>query len=101
MAQRPSGQESATDRAAAKATLVFPTPPGPVIVTSLPAESSSRIESINGQPGVVTLVDGIVHNVVTFDFTDSAIRAIYIVVNPDKLRHLGPVGDVTAMLGKD
>jgi hypothetical protein len=27
-----------------------------------------------------------VQNVVTFDFIDSAIRAIYIVVNPDKLR---------------
>jgi hypothetical protein len=28
----------------------------------------------------------VVRNVVTFDYTDSAIRAIYIVVNPDKLR---------------
>jgi len=51
-----------------------------------PVETSFRIESINGQPGIVTLVDGVVENVVTFDFADSAIRAIYIVVNPDKLR---------------
>ena len=51
-----------------------------------PAGTSFRIESINGQPGIVTLIDGVVQNVVTFDFTDSAIRAIYIVVNPDKLR---------------
>ncbi|MDF2762805.1 MAG: hypothetical protein K0S83_1539, partial [Thermomicrobiales bacterium] len=48
--------------------------------------TSFRIESINGQSGIVTLIDGVVQNVVTFDFTDSAIRAIYIVVNPDKLR---------------
>ena len=34
----------------------------------------------------MTLIDGAVQNVVTFEFTDSAIRAIYIVVNPDKLR---------------
>ena len=51
-----------------------------------PAETSFRIESINGQPGIVTLIGGVVQNVVTFDFTGSAIRAIYIVVNPDKLR---------------
>jgi RNA polymerase sigma-70 factor, ECF subfamily len=51
-----------------------------------PAGTSFRIESINGQSGIVTLIDGVVQNVVTFDFTDSAIRAIYIVVNPDKLR---------------
>jgi hypothetical protein len=44
------------------------------------------VEPINGQPGVVTLVDGVVRNVVTFDYTDSGIRTIYIVVNPDKLR---------------
>jgi RNA polymerase sigma-70 factor (ECF subfamily) len=51
-----------------------------------PAGTSFRIEPINGQPGIVTLVEGVVQNVVTFDFTDSAIKAIYIVVNPDKLR---------------
>lgn len=53
-----------------------------------PVGTSFRIEPINGQPGIVTLIDGAVQNVVTFDFADSAISAIYIVVNPDKL---GPV----------
>jgi RNA polymerase sigma-70 factor (ECF subfamily) len=51
-----------------------------------PAGTSFRSEPINGQPGIVTLVEGVVQNVVTFDFTDSAIKTIYIVVNPDKLR---------------
>src|SRR5215213_8261535 len=51
-----------------------------------PRGTRFRIEPINGQPGIVTLIDGVVQNVVTFDFTDSAIRTIYIVVNPDKLR---------------
>ena len=50
-----------------------------------PAGTSFRVEPINGEPGIVTLVDGAVRNVVTFDFADSAISAIYIVVNPDKL----------------
>jgi RNA polymerase sigma-70 factor, ECF subfamily len=51
-----------------------------------PAGTSFRIQPINGEPGIVTLVDGAVRNVVTFEFADSAINAIYIVVNPDKLR---------------
>jgi RNA polymerase sigma-70 factor (ECF subfamily) len=50
-----------------------------------PQGTSFRIESINGEPGIVTLINGAVQNVVTFDFADSAIRAVYIVVNPDKL----------------
>jgi len=55
------------------------------IVRLAPAGTSFRIEPINGEPGIVTLVDGAVRNVVTFDFADSAISAVYIVVNPDKL----------------
>jgi RNA polymerase sigma-70 factor (ECF subfamily) len=56
------------------------------LVRLAPAGLRFRIEPINGQPGIVTLVDGAVQNVVAFDFTDSAIRSIYIVANPDKLR---------------
>src|SRR5829696_5000957 len=58
------------------------------LVRLAPAKTSFHIDSINGQPGIVTLIDGVVQNVVTFDFTGSAIRTIYIVVNPDKLRHV-------------
>src|SRR5215203_1078680 len=61
-----------------------------------PEGTSFRIESINGEPGIVTLVNDAVRNVVTFDFTDSAIRAIYIVVNPDKL---GPVASALSGTG--
>jgi RNA polymerase sigma-70 factor (ECF subfamily) len=61
-----------------------------------PRGTSFRIEPINGQPGIVTLIDGAVQNVVTFDFADSAIRTIYIVVNPDKL---GPVASAISGAG--
>jgi RNA polymerase sigma-70 factor (ECF subfamily) len=61
-----------------------------------PAGTSFRIESINGQPGIVTLIDGEVRNVVTFEFADSAISGIYIVVNPDKL---GPVASALSGTG--
>jgi RNA polymerase sigma-70 factor (ECF subfamily) len=50
-----------------------------------PQRTTFRVEVINGQPGIVTLVDGAVVNVITFDFAESGIRNIYIVVNPDKL----------------
>jgi RNA polymerase sigma-70 factor (ECF subfamily) len=55
------------------------------IVRLAPAGTRFRIEPINGEPGIVTLIDGVVRNVVTFDFANSAISAVYIVVNPDKL----------------
>jgi RNA polymerase sigma-70 factor, ECF subfamily len=55
------------------------------VVRLAPAGTNFRIEPINGEPGIVTLIDGAVRNVVTFDFADSAISAVYIVVNPDKL----------------
>jgi RNA polymerase sigma-70 factor (ECF subfamily) len=61
-----------------------------------PEGTSFRTQMINGQPGIVTLVGGVVQNAVTFDFADSAIRAIYIVVNPDKL---GPVASALASTG--
>jgi RNA polymerase sigma-70 factor (ECF subfamily) len=50
-----------------------------------PAGTTYRIERVNGQPSVVTLFQGRVFNVITFDFTESGIRSIYIVLNPDKL----------------
>jgi RNA polymerase sigma-70 factor (ECF subfamily) len=61
------------------------------LVRLAPEGTSFRIEPINGQPGIVTLIDGAVRNVVTFDFADSAIRTIYIVVNPDKLRPVASI----------
>jgi RNA polymerase sigma-70 factor (ECF subfamily) len=56
------------------------------IVRLAPVGTTFRIEPINGQPGFVTLVDGVVHNVGAFDFAEDGIRTVYIVVNPDKLR---------------
>ncbi len=47
-----------------------------------------RIESINGQPGIVTLVGGAIFSVFTFDFAEDGIRGIYSVLNPDKLQQV-------------
>jgi RNA polymerase sigma-70 factor (ECF subfamily) len=54
---------------------------------------------VNGQPGVIFRDrDGKVINTWSIDIADGRIQAIRTVLNPDKLRHLGPVADATALL---
>lgn len=53
-----------------------------------PEGTRVSVDSINGQPGLITLVDGAIFNAITFDYSDDGIRSIYIVLNPDKLRPL-------------
>ena len=55
-----------------------------------PDDLEFRIESINGQPGIVTVWNGHIFNVTTFDITESGIGAIYVMVNPEKLQ---PIAD--------
>ncbi|MFN8594197.1 MAG: RNA polymerase sigma-70 factor [Thermomicrobiales bacterium] len=50
-----------------------------------PANTQLHIDTVNGQPGILTLVEGRIQNVVAFDFTETGIRSIFIVVNPEKL----------------
>ncbi|MCI0397621.1 MAG: RNA polymerase sigma-70 factor, partial [Chloroflexi bacterium] len=45
---------------------------------------------VNGRPGMVVYVDGRPFNTLSVEVSDGRIQAIYIVVNPDKLRHLPP-----------
>jgi RNA polymerase sigma-70 factor (ECF subfamily) len=54
---------------------------------------------VNGQPGA-TLVDrnDNIVNVFALDIVDGVIQTIRSVLNPDKLRHLGPLADVEGML---
>jgi RNA polymerase sigma-70 factor (ECF subfamily) len=49
----------------------------------------SRV-NINGSPGLVLRSGGQVHYTLSFEVADDRIQAIYIVCNPDKLRHLAP-----------
>jgi RNA polymerase sigma-70 factor (ECF subfamily) len=63
---------------------------------------SVRRKQINGRPGAV-LADpaGNVISVITLDIAEGRVLAVRGVVNPDKLRHLGPVADVNALLRRD
>jgi RNA polymerase sigma-70 factor (ECF subfamily) len=56
---------------------------------------------VNGQPGaVVRDPDGLLINVMALDIAEGRIQAVSSVVNPDKLRHLGPLADIPALLGR-
>jgi RNA polymerase sigma-70 factor (TIGR02957 family) len=67
--------------------------------TGLQARAKTERRQINGQPGLIVLApDGGVVGALSLEIADDGIVAIHSVVNPDKLRHLGPVGDVRAML---
>jgi Sigma-70, region 4/SnoaL-like domain len=58
-----------------------------------------RREEVNGQPGAVILdPEGKLMAVMTLDVADGQIQAVHSIANPDKLRHLGPVADVRALL---
>jgi RNA polymerase sigma-70 factor (ECF subfamily) len=54
---------------------------------------------VNGQPGAIVVDgDGLAFNVFTIDVADGRVHAVHSVVNPDKLGHLGPVGDLNRLL---
>jgi RNA polymerase sigma-70 factor (TIGR02957 family) len=56
---------------------------------------SLRLAWVNGQPGAVMYdAAGRVISVIELDIADGAVQALYGVVNPDKLAHLGPVSDL-------
>jgi RNA polymerase sigma-70 factor (ECF subfamily) len=62
----------------------------------------ARLAWVNGQPGAVSYdAQGRVVNVFELDIADGMVQAIRSVVNPDKLRHLGPVSDVALLPGKE
>jgi RNA polymerase sigma-70 factor (ECF subfamily) len=60
---------------------------------------SSRRAEVNGQPGCLFLDrDGGLISVMVLDIADGRIQGVSSIVNPDKLRHLGPLADLGALL---
>ncbi len=48
----------------------------------------TRIEEVNGQPAIVGYLDGQLYGVILLDIEGDRVRAIYAVVNPDKLHFI-------------
>lgn len=66
-------------------------------MTSVGATLEPR--EVNGQPGaLVRGPDGRLVNVLVLDVSAGAVQTVRSVINPDKLRHLGPVADAWALL---
>jgi Sigma-70, region 4/SnoaL-like domain len=58
-----------------------------------------RREEVNGQPGALFLDgEGRLVGVMIIDVAEGQIQGVSSIVNPDKLQHLGPLGDVQALL---
>jgi RNA polymerase sigma factor (sigma-70 family) len=54
---------------------------------------------VNGQPGAMVLdPQGQVFGVLALEIVAGQVQSVHSIVNPDKLRHLGPVGDLGALL---
>ena len=61
------------------------------IARALSATLTLRAAVVNGQPGMITYVEGRPQSVITAELEDGKIGAIRIVVNPDKLRAVPPL----------
>jgi RNA polymerase sigma-70 factor (ECF subfamily) len=71
---------------------------GSLLSAGVPGVSLRRVE-VNGEPGALYLdeQDRLI-SVVALDIGGGQIRSINAIVNPDKLEHLGPVGDLRSVL---
>jgi RNA polymerase sigma-70 factor (TIGR02957 family) len=59
---------------------------------------SLRREQVNGQPGALVLDrEGRLIGVMILDVAEGQIQGVNSIVNPDKLRHLGPLADLGAL----
>ena len=62
-------------------------------------ERGPRGTEINGLPGVMFVDAGgrLIH-VMTIDIADGVVQNVRSIINPDKLRHLGPLADIRAAM---
>jgi RNA polymerase sigma-70 factor (TIGR02957 family) len=62
-------------------------------------DATARPAEVNGQPGMIMLAaDGAVIGVMALEIEGGLVQGVSSVVNPDKLRHLGPIADYGAAL---
>lgn len=54
----------------------------------LPNNLQIRVKQINGDPGIVSYLDGKPYSVLTIDASEERIHTIYVVINPEKLARL-------------
>nr|WP_083334865.1 RNA polymerase sigma-70 factor [Sediminibacillus halophilus] len=55
------------------------------IFNKAPEDFSFKVKKVNGQPAIVTFVNGKVQSIISFYIRDDTIKEMYITMNPDKL----------------
>lgn len=55
-------------------------------------DTKLRFMGINGRPGVLMISEGKIFNAISFELVGERVHNIYIIRNPDKLRHLAAIG---------
>ncbi len=80
---RPPAEDADADAEAAAALIAFMT-----------ARTTTATVSINGAPGLVLTRDGAVVAAVIGELRADLLSSVWVVCNPDKLRHWNPDGDV-------
>ncbi len=53
-----------------------------------PQNLTYRVAEINGEPGIISYLNGEPYSALTLDAGENSIQAIYVVTNPEKLAHL-------------
>jgi len=54
----------------------------------VPRNLENRLSQINGEPGIVSYLDGRPFSVLTLEVSERHIQTIYILTNPEKLARL-------------
>ena len=73
-------------------------PPSPKAYLSAVVTRICEPHEVNGQPGAIFRDRaGRVFNALALDILDGQIQTVRVVLNPDKLRHVGPVADPWAL----
>ncbi|MBN8867138.1 MAG: RNA polymerase sigma-70 factor [Solirubrobacterales bacterium] len=62
-------------------------------------DATARRVEVNGQPGALLLDgEGRIISAMALEIVDGRIEAVYSIVNPEKISHLGEVGDLRSMI---
>ena len=70
------------------------------VMTRLPPGFTVRKTRVNGRPGFVSYFeDGSPQGVVTFEVAEGRVRTVRILVNPDKLENVPPLGEIAEGAG--
>ena len=64
------------------------------LAKKMPPSTQMRTALVNGRPGFITWIDGLIYMVAEVSFRDGKIEGVRVVRNPDKLRHAPPAPEV-------